>query len=78
MQLTATTMVPVTCLSRQVYDLVTKRDHVIQPIDYVDDQFTVDLTVVRQQFGAGTADRSKYSYKYLHVKRFTVDFLACN
>ena len=48
------TVVPATCLSPQVYDLVTKKDHVIQPVDYVDDQFTIDLTVVRRQFGAGT------------------------
>ena len=48
-------MIPVTCLSPQVHDLVTKRDHVIQTVDYLDDQFTINLTVVRQQFGAGTA-----------------------
>ena len=42
-----------TCLSQQVYDLVTKRNHVIHPVDYLDDQFTIDPIMVKQQFGAG-------------------------
>ena len=41
------------CLSPLVYELVTKRSYVIQPIDYLDDQFTINLIVVKQQFGAG-------------------------
>lgn len=41
------------CLSPQVYDLVTRRDHVTQPVDYLDNHYTIDLTVMQQQFGAG-------------------------
>ena len=59
-----------TCLSLQVYDLVTKRDQVIQPVDYVDDQFTIDLTVVRQQFGAGTV-----GITWLHIGDYNLEVI---
>ena len=42
-----------TYLSPQVYELVTRRDHVIQSVDYLDDQFTINLTVVKERFGTG-------------------------
>lgn len=42
----------VTCLSPQVYNLVTKRNHMIQSLDFLDDQFTIDIAVLRQHFGA--------------------------
>ena len=45
-----------TCLSLQVYDLVTRRDHVMQLVDCLDDQFTINPTVMRQQFELGTND----------------------
>ena len=51
-----TTVITETCLSPQVYDLVTKRDHVIQYIDYLDDQFTINVAVMKEQFGPGTAE----------------------
>ena len=48
------TIAMATCLSPQVHDLVTKSNNeILQTVDYLDDQYTINLTLVKQQFGTG-------------------------